>query len=137
MNLFLIKLLKQVKKFVDIDLSFKANPFTKDIYLKTDEDAVKTALKHLILTKNFERPFHPEIGTQVQSLMFENFTPSVKIALERTIRETIELFEPRVRLIDVTVNETRMSNDLAINIVFALRNTETPITLTTLLSRVR
>ena len=128
---------KQIKNFVDIDLSFKANPFTKDIYLKTDEDAVKTALKHLILTKNFERPFHPEIGTQVQSLMFENFSPAVKIALERTIQETIELFEPRVRLISVTVSETRMSNDLAINIVFALRNTETPITLTTLLSRVR
>ena len=128
---------KQVKNFVDIDLSFKANPFTKDIYLKTDEDAVKTALKHLILTKNFERPFHPEIGTQVQSLMFENFSPAVKIALERTIQETIELFEPRVRLISVTVSETRMSNDLAINIVFTLRNTEAPITLTTLLSRVR
>jgi len=128
---------KQIKNFVDIDLSFKANPFTKDIYLKTDEDAVKTALKHLILTKNFERPFHPEIGTQVQSLMFENFSPAVKIALERTIQETIELFEPRVRLIDISVSETVMSNDLVINIVFALRNTETPITLTTLLSRVR
>ena len=128
---------KQIKNFIDIDLSFKANPFTKDIYLKTDEDAVKTALKHLILTKNFERPFHPEIGTQVQSLMFENFSPAVKIALERTIQETIELFEPRVRLIDISVSETVMSNDLVINIVFALRNTETPITLTTLLSRVR
>jgi phage baseplate assembly protein W len=128
---------KQIKNFVDIDLSFKVNPFTKDIYLKTDEDAVKTALKHLILTKNFERPFHPEIGTQVQSLMFENFSPAVKIALERTIQETIELFEPRVRLIDISVSEARMSNDLVINIVFALRNTETPITLTTLLSRVR
>ena len=128
---------KQIKNFVDIDLSFKANPFTKDIYLKTDEDAVKTALKHLILTKNFERPFHPEIGTQVQSLMFENFSPAVKIALERTIQETIELFEPRVRLISVIVNETRLSNDLVINIVFTLRNTEVPITLTTLLSRVR
>ena len=125
------------RQFVDLDLSFKVNPFTKDLYLKTDEDAVKTALKHLILTKNFERPFHPEIGTQVQSLMFENFSPAVKIALERTIQETIELFEPRIRLISVTVSETRMSNDLAINIVFALRNTETPITLTTLLSRVR
>jgi len=128
---------KQIKNFVDIDLSFKVNPFTKDIYLKTDEDAVKTALKHLILTKNFERPFHPEIGTQVQSLMFENFSPAVKIALERTIQETIELFEPRVRLIDISVSEARMSNDLVINIVFTLRNTETPITLTTLLSRVR
>ena len=128
---------KTLKQYVDLDLSFKVNPFTRDLYLKTDEDAVKTALKHLILTKNFERPFHPEIGTQVQSLMFENFSPAVKIALERTIQETIELFEPRIRLISVTVSETRMSNDLAINIVFALRNTETPITLTTLLSRVR
>jgi phage baseplate assembly protein W len=128
---------KQIKNFVDIDLSFKVNPFTKDIYLKTDEDAVKTALKHLILTKNFERPFHPEIGTQVQSLMFENFSPAVKIALERTIQETIEVFEPRVRLINISVSEARMSNDLVINIVFTLRNTETPITLTTLLSRVR
>jgi predicted component of type VI protein secretion system len=69
--------------------------------------------------------------------MFENFSPAVKIALERTIQETIELFEPRVRLISVIVNETRLSNDLVINIVFTLRNTEVPITLTTLLSRVR
>ena len=65
---------KTTKAFVDLDLSFKVNPFTKDLYLKTDEEAVKTALKHLIQTRNFERPFHPEIGTQVYSLLFENFS---------------------------------------------------------------
>jgi phage baseplate assembly protein W len=119
---------KNTKTFVDLDLSFKANPFTKDIYLKTDEEAVKTALKHLIQTKNFERPFHPEIGTQVYSLLFENFSPAVRIALERTIRETIEKFETRVRIINVNVQETVESNDLAINIVFALKNTDTPLT---------
>jgi phage baseplate assembly protein W len=128
---------KNTKTFVDLDLSFKANPFTKDIYLKTDEEAVKTALKHLIQTKNFERPFHPEIGTQVYSLLFENFSPAVRIALERTIRETIEKFETRVRIINVNVQETVESNDLAINIVFALKNTDTPLTITTFLSRVR
>jgi phage baseplate assembly protein W len=128
---------KNTKTFVDLDLSFKANPFTKDIYLKTDEEAVKTALKHLIQTKNFERPFHPEIGTQVYSLLFENFSPAVRIALERTIRETIEKFETRVRIINVNVQETAESNDLAINIVFALKNTDTPLTITTFLSRVR
>ena len=63
---------KQIKQFADLDLSFTINPFTKDLYLKTDEDAVKTAIKHLIRTKNFERAFHPEIGTQVHSLLFEN-----------------------------------------------------------------
>jgi phage baseplate assembly protein W len=128
---------KKAKDYVDIDLSFRANPFTKDIYLKTDEEAVKTALKHLILTKNFERPFHPEIGTQINSLLFENFSPAVKIAMERTIQETIEKFEPRVRLIELKVTEDQSSNGLSVNIVFALRNTNRPLTLTTLLSRVR
>ena len=128
---------KNIKQYIDIDLSFKVNPFTKDIYLKTDEDAVKTALKHLIQTRNFERPFHPEIGTQIHSLMFENFSSAVKIAMERTIKETVEKFEPRVRLIDVLVQETADANDLSVTIEFTLKNTDRPITITTLLSRVR
>jgi phage baseplate assembly protein W len=129
--------IKKVKKFVDLDLSFKVNPFTKDIYLKTDEEAVKTALKNLIQTRNFERPFHPEIGTQVHSLLFENFSPAVKIAMERTIQQAIESYEPRVRLIDLSIIETDDINTLDVNIVFSLKNSDTPITVTTLLSRVR
>jgi hypothetical protein len=128
---------KNIKQFADIDLSFKVNPFTKDIYLKTDEEAVKTALKHLIQTRNFERPFHPEIGTQIHSLMFENFSSAVKIAMERTLKETIEKFEPRVRLIDLSVQETVDANDLKVSINFTLKNTDRPVTITTLLSRVR
>jgi phage baseplate assembly protein W len=128
---------KNIKQFSDIDLSFKVNPFTKDIYLKTDEEAVKTALKHLIQTRNFERPFHPEIGTQIHSLMFENFSSAVKIAMERTLKETIEKFEPRVRLIDLSVQETADANDLKVSINFTLKNTDRPVTITTLLSRVR
>lgn len=128
---------KNVKRFTDLDLSFRVNPFTKDLYLKTDEEAVKTALKHLIQTRNFERPFHPEIGTQIHSLMFENFSSAVKIAMQRTIQESIEKFEPRVRLVDVDIRESIDSNDLVVNIVFTLKNTDTPITITTLLSRVR
>jgi hypothetical protein len=37
----------------------------------------------------------------------------------------------------VQVKETVESNDLLVNIVFALKNTDKPITITTLLSRVR
>ena len=121
---------KTLKQYVDLDLSFKVNPFTRDLYLKT-------ALKHLLRTRNFERPFHPEIGTQIQSLMFENFTSAVKIAMERTIRESIEKFEPRVRLIELVVDEAEDSNELVVNIIFALKNTNNPITITTFISRVR
>lgn len=125
------------RQFVDLDLSFKANPFTKDLYLKTDEDAVKTSIKHLLRTNNFERPFHPEIGTQIRSLMFEHFSSAVKIALERTIYESIEKFEPRARLIEVSVEESQDTNDLIINVIFTLKNANTPITITTSISRVR
>jgi phage baseplate assembly protein W len=125
------------RKFRDIDLSFRINPFTKDLYTKTDEEAVKTALKNLILTKNFERKFHPEIGTQVQSLLFENNSPAVLIAMDRTIRESIERFEPRVRIVDLQINETQDPNELLVYLVFSFKNVDNPITLTTTLTRVR
>lgn len=128
---------KTIKQFSDLDLSFRANPFTKDLYLKTDEEAIKAALKHLILTKNFERPFHPEIGTQVNALLFENFSPATRIALERTIIDAIEKFEPRVRLISVSIKELQDNNDLEISITYTTKNVDNPVTITTLLSRVR
>lgn len=128
---------KDVRKFKDIDLSFKVNPFTKDIYIKQDEEAVKTALRHLILTKNFERPFHPEVGTQVTSLLFENFSPSVRIAMEKTIEDAILKFEPRVKLNNISILELQDSNTLEVTINFTLRNVNRPVTLTTLLTRVR
>jgi phage baseplate assembly protein W len=127
----------KTKQYVDLDLSFKVNPFTKDLYLLTDEDAVKTSIKHLLRTSNFERPFHPEIGTQIRSLMFENFSAAVKIALERTIAESIEKFETRARLLKVSVDEYEDKNDLLINVIFTLKNGNTPITITTSISRVR
>jgi phage baseplate assembly protein W len=128
---------KQIKQFADLDLSFTINPFTKDLYLKTDEDAVKTAIKHLIRTKNFERAFHPEIGTQIHSLLFENFSSAAKLAMEQTITESIEKYEPRARLIRVEIEEAADTNDLTVNIIFTLKNTSSPITISTLISRVR
>ena len=129
--------LKENRKFSDIDLLFKSNPFTRDIYVKRDEEAVKTALKHLLLTKNYERPFHPEIGTQIHSLLFENFSSSVRLALEKTITETIEKFEPRIRIVNINIREIENNNDLELTLIFTFKNIELPITLTTLLSRVR
>jgi len=128
---------KNTRKFRDLDLSFKINPFSKDLYLKKDEEAVKTALKHLILTKNFERPFHPEVGTQIHTLLFENFSPAVKLAMEKTIQDAINKFEPRVNLNSVSIRELQDNNNLEVTINFTLKNINRPITLTTILTRVR
>ena len=60
------------RTYRDLDLNFTAHPVTKDIVMRYDDAAVKESIKNLVLTMNYERPFHSEIGTPVNSLLFEN-----------------------------------------------------------------
>ncbi len=62
---------RNTRIFSDLDFNFTAHPVTKDVSRRYDENSVKTALKNLILTRNYERPFHSEIGSPIRSLMFE------------------------------------------------------------------
>ena len=50
----------------------------------------------------FERPFHPELGSGVRDMLFENMTPFVAIMLTKRVEDIIENFEPRVRLMSVS-----------------------------------
>ncbi len=128
---------RKTRQYSDINLLFSVNAFTKDITKKYDEEAVKASLKNLVFTRNYERPFHPEIGCQVYSLLFENFNPITRSIIKKTIFDVIEKFEPRVKLIDVQVDENVDSNEITLSIVFKLINSEKPVTLTTAVSRIR
>ena len=128
---------RATKQYRDLDLDFGRNSVTNDVNKLTDIEAVKRSVRNLINTSHFDRPFHPEIGTQVHYLLFENFSSAVKLAMERTIIDSIEKYEPRVRLIDVQIEESVDTNNLIVNIIFALKNTSNPVTISTLISRVR
>jgi phage baseplate assembly protein W len=126
-----------VRRYTDLNLLFKPHPYSKDILTRKNADAVKTAIQNLILTKNYERPFHPEIGSQVNSLLFENLMPATKTALEKSIALTIEKFEPRARIVDIQVIDKSIQNAVEISVTFVLSNTEEPITVVTTINRVR
>ena len=126
-----------VRRYTDLNLLFKPHPYSKDVLTRTNADAVKTAIQNLILTKNYERPFHPEIGSQISALIFENFIPSTITALEKSIETTIRKFEPRARILDIQINDNSDKNAIDIEVTFALSNTEEPITVATTISRAR
>ena len=128
---------RKVRTFTDLNLTFDKHPVTADVLTRVDDDAVKNSIKNLVLTKNLERPFHPEIGSQVTNLLFENFTPITVELVKKTIITVISTYEPRARLIDVRVAETNDPNEIAITIEFMTINTTRPITVTTFLYRVR
>lgn len=128
---------RNTKTFTDLNLLFTANPATGDVTKKVDEEAIKSSIKNLIQTKNFERPFHPEIGCQIFSLLFENFTPVTREVLKKTIYDVIEKFEPRASVLSVKINETADNNDLNVYVEFLINNSDRPVTLKTTLQRVR
>lgn len=128
---------RKTRTFVDLNLAFGSHPSTGDVLTRVDEDAVKNSIKNLVLTRNYERPFHPEIGCQVYSLLFENFTPVTAELAKKTIQNVLETYEPRARIIDIRVAETDDLNEIAITIEFMVVNSNRPVTVTTLLNRVR
>jgi phage baseplate assembly protein W len=128
---------RKVRTFSDLNLTFGVHPVTGDVLKRVDEDAVKASIQNLILTKNFERPFHPEIGSQVNNLLFENFTPITAELIKRSIEITINTYEPRARLLDIRVAETSDPNEITISVEFTVINSERPVTITTFLTRVR
>jgi len=128
---------RNTRNFSDLDLNFTAHPVTKDIVLRYDENAVKTSLKNLILTSNFERPFHSEIGSPIKRLLFEPATPMLAVVMKRAIVDTVNNFEPRVELLNVDVNVAIDSNAIRVTIEFKIRNTERPLSLDLVLERTR
>lgn len=128
---------RKARFFRDLDMAFKANPFTNDVYVKVNEEAVKNSVKNLVLTQHYERPFHPEIGSPVYGLLFEPFTPIIKNTLEKSIETVIETFEPRAKLVNVTVVDKPDENSLDVRIDFRINNIEKPLTVTTNIQRVR
>ena len=105
--------------------------------MRIDDQAIKFAVRSLIMTNYYERPFHSNIGSPVNSLMFENMGPNFKIILKQSIVDTINNFEPRVDVLDVIVDDSPDNNRVYISIIFKIKNTERPIEVGLTLKRTR
>jgi phage baseplate assembly protein W len=110
---------------------------THDVTRRYDEDAVKAALKNLILTSNYERPFHSEIGSPIKKLLFEPATPMLGAMLKRAIKDLIDAYEPRVNVVDINAVVDPDESSINIAIEFTIVNTTAPITLELTLERTR
>jgi phage baseplate assembly protein W len=123
--------------FKDLDLDFTRNVVTNDVVKIEDVNAVKRSVKNLIQTNNYERPFHPELGCGIRELLFENFTPLTGIFIRRKVEEVITNYEPRARLSQVTVNEQPDRNGIEVTVYFYVMNIPEPVSVSTLLQRIR
>ena len=118
---------RNVRRYKDLDLFFSKKQGSKDVNKITDIEAVKRSIRNLVLTNFYEKPFHPEIGSGVRDMLFENMTPITAVVLSRKIEDVVENFEPRARLIGVRALPNLDRNEYEVTIEFYVVNTPTEL----------
>jgi phage baseplate assembly protein W len=128
---------KKISLYQDFKKDLELSPISSDITLNKDDEAVKESIRNLILTDRGERLMQPNLGGNIRAMLFENLTPATVRLMEEQVRSTVELYEPRAELIDVTVSANLDSNQVAITIEFYVTNDEQPVSLSVFLERTR
>ena len=124
-------------RFIDLDATFSPHPETGDVGVRTNERAIKFAVKALVLTNHFERPFQSDIGSPVRQLMFDLMGPNFNIMMKKVITDVITNHEPRVDVLDVIVNSRPDANSVSITVIFRIKNTTKPLDVNIILERTR
>ena len=123
--------------YKDLNLGFQQNSATKDIQKITDVEAVKRSVRNLINTNHYEKPFHPEIGSNLRAMLFENITPQMNHIISKNIELLIRNYEPRCRLVQVNTQPMFDRNAYACQISFYVVNHPEPVTVESFLERLR
>ena len=113
-------LTKKRKDFVDISLSFEPNPINKDVTVLKNERAINNSIKNLVLIAPNEVPFRWDVGSNVNTYLFELGDNSTALLLEREISRTIEYNEPRVEVMNVDVEYKPDNNEFAATVTYKI-----------------
>ena len=128
---------KSTKIYKDLNLDFSQNIATKDIQKLLDVESVKRSVRNLINLNHYEKPFHPEIGSNLRGMLFENITPQISHYIEKQIELLIRNYEPRCRLVEVANKPDLRKNGYSVSISFYVINTPNPVQVETFLERLR
>ena len=114
------------KSFKDISMSFKFNPLSGDLIALKNENAIARAVRNIVLTTPGEKFFDPDFGSSVSEILFENVDDITAISIEDEIKSSLKNYEPRVELINVTVDPNFDENQFDVRITYRIVGIDIP-----------
>tara|TARA_Y100000356_G_C11233780_1_gene276512 strand:- start:108 stop:509 length:402 start_codon:yes stop_codon:yes gene_type:complete len=109
------------RAFKDISFSFDPHPITKDLPVIINERAITRSVRNLVETILTERPFNPDLGSNIRKMLFENVTIPTSIEIKDQIENSILAFEPRVSNLVVDVKPFPDDNTFEVDIKYDIR----------------
>jgi len=115
----------QAPLYSDLDLRLgvigkKNGGGSGDITPLTDLDAVKNAVKNLVLSNYHDRPHQPFLGSNVRALLFENANDLTAQSIQSEILRVLLDHEPRVGSVNVVVVDNSDTNEYRVTIEFMI-----------------
>lgn len=128
---------KKDSLYSDLFVNLDIHPGKKDLARILNEAAVKRTITNLLLTDFDERLYQPTLGGNLKYLLFEPADNETLSLMRSQIQTCIEKFEPRARIITLTLETSEDEHQINVSLVFAMVNISKPITLNLILNRVR
>tara|TARA_R110000744_G_scaffold61891_12_gene127914 strand:- start:3575 stop:4036 length:462 start_codon:yes stop_codon:yes gene_type:complete len=113
-----------IDRYSDLNLQMIVHPQKKDIVPLVGEQAVKNAIRTLLLTNFMERPFQPALGANLRSLLFEPNDAITRLALKDAVINVLERHEPRIQNVNVVIEVTNDENTYRIIVVFSIKEND-------------
>ena len=124
--------------FKDLSVTFKKHPVTDDLVAVKDKAAIAQAITGLLLTRKGERPFQPELGCDVQDLLFEPLDFASAGTIKQEIRETINRYEPRISVDEILCEPDFDNNGYNVELQYTITGRDdTPVAIEFILERTR
>ncbi len=110
--------------YSDIDLSFKEHPTTGDLLKTKDATVIKQSMRNILQTRKFERIGHPEIGSNLQDLLFDPMSIITETRLRQSIQTTMGNLEPRAIIRDIHITSEDDRNRYRVKIIFTMMGSQ-------------
>lgn len=114
------------RSFKDISLSFEPHPITKDLPILKNERAIIRSIRNIVETIPSEKFFNSNFGSNVRSSLFEIVDYATVSIIQEQISVAINLYEPRVENVDVSVNPDLDNNAMEVTVIFDIVGQDFP-----------
>lgn len=129
-------LYKNTREYVDVDFAFTRHPTSDNVTIKRNANAVKQAVINLLLLKEGDKPFHPEIKSPIYDFLFETTSVIEKIVLEGEVLKYLNRYEPRVEIQSVSISFDS-PNAISCSVTGEIINLQQPFDVNILINRIR
>ena len=124
--------------FKDLSVTFKKHPVTDDLVQVKDKAAIVQAIQGILLTRKGERPFQPELGCDIQNMLFEPLDYASAGTIKQEIRETVDRYEPRVTVTKIECTPDFDNNGYNVEMLYTIVGREdVPVGIEFILERTR